>query len=124
MKQTIAIMRQITVLIGFSWLGTWISDFLNLPVSGSLIGLALVFALLRLGVIRLAWLEAGANWLLSRMLLFFVPAAVGVISHRELFGVAGVSLLAAIVVGTLIVMGCSGLLAEAITRRKEAAKSS
>jgi holin-like protein len=122
MKTSFAIARQIACLAGFSYIGSLISSALGLPVSGSIIGLFLAFTLLRLGVIRIEWLEAGANWLLSKMLLFFIPAAVGIAGHRELFGLSGLGLLLAIAIGTLAVMGCSGVLAEAITRRKEASK--
>ncbi|MEF3306563.1 CidA/LrgA family protein [Paenibacillus sp. GYB003] len=122
MKTGFAIVRQIAVLFAFSYIGSLVAAWLKLPVSGSIIGLALAFAALKLGFIRLEWLEAGAGWLLSNMLLFFVPAAVGIWGHRELFGLAGLGIVAVILLGTVIVMGCSGLLAETITKRKEAAK--
>ncbi|WP_158302159.1 CidA/LrgA family protein [Paenibacillus mesophilus] len=122
MKTSFAIVRQIAWLAGFSYIGGLISSALGLPVSGSIVGLLIAFALLRLGIIRIEWLEAGANWLLSKMLLFFIPAAVGIAGHQELFGLSGLCFLLAIAVGTSAVMGCSGMLAEAITRRKGAAK--
>ena len=122
MNTLLAIVRQVAVLIVFSYIGNWITAALGLPITGSIVGLVLLFVLLKLGVIRVSWLETGANWLLSNMLLFFVPAAVGVLGHKELLSLSGIGLVAVIVVGTLIVMGCSGLLAETISRRKETAK--
>ncbi|RKN71206.1 CidA/LrgA family protein [Paenibacillus ginsengarvi] len=122
MQAYFAIVRQIVVLIAFSYIGSLISALLKLPVSGSIVGLLLVFALLKLGVLRVEWLEAGANWLLSKMLLFFVPAAVGIIGHKELFGLSGIGFALVIGLGTVAVMGCSGVAAELISRRKEAAK--
>lgn len=122
MKTSFAIVRQIVILAGFAYIGNLISAALGLPVSGSITGLFLLFALFRLGIVRVEWLEAGANWLLSKMLLFFIPAAVGILGHRELFGLTGLGFLLAIVIGTFAVMGCSGVLAEAVARRKGVAK--
>ncbi|WP_245628979.1 CidA/LrgA family protein [Alicyclobacillus shizuokensis] len=86
----------------------------HIPLPGSMVGCLLLFLLLSLHVVRLAWFEQGANWLLAQLLLFFVPSAVGVIQYRHLVWVDGWRLLAVMAVGTLFVMGLSGLIAEHI----------
>jgi len=43
------------------------------------------------------------------MLLFFVPAVLAVLDHREFLGLLGLKLLAVVLGGTLLVMGGTGL---------------
>lgn len=49
-------------------------------------------------------MHRGANWLLGEMLLFFVPAVMSLLDHREFLGVLGVKLLVVILLGTALVM--------------------
>lgn len=77
---------------------------LNLPVPGSVIGLATLLVLLLTGGIAPKWVKAGADWLLSNMLLFFIPAAVAVVQYGGLFKSDGWRLALVVVAGTLTVM--------------------
>jgi holin-like protein len=77
---------------------------LGLPVPGGVIGLAALLVLLFTGSIAPRWVKAGADWLLSDMLLFFVPAAVAVVQYGGLFKSDGWRLALVVVGGTLAVM--------------------
>ena len=63
-----------------------------------------LLALLLTGGVAPRWVKAGADWLLSDMLLFFVPAAVAVVQYGGLFKSDGWRLALVVVVGTLLVM--------------------
>jgi holin-like protein len=95
---------QILLLIGFWLAGDQITRWSGLPVPGGLVGMGLVLALLATGRLRLPSLERGASLLLAEMLLFFIPAVMAVLDHRELLGVLGLKLLVVILAGTLMVM--------------------
>ncbi|HEV3105411.1 MAG TPA: CidA/LrgA family protein [Trinickia sp.] len=87
----------------------WIAaDYLtrrfDLPVPGCVLGLAALLVLLLTGAIAPRWVKAGADWLLSDMLLFFVPAAVAVVQYGGLFKADGWRLALVVVCGTLTVM--------------------
>jgi holin-like protein len=94
-----------SALLAVVW---WVADFaarrLDLPVPGGVIGLAALLALLLTGRIAPRWVKAGADWLLSDMLLFFVPAAVAVVQYGGLFKSDGWRLALVVVIGTLLVM--------------------
>lgn len=122
MKQTVIIVSQVVVLLFISLLINGIAQLLQLPIPGSIIGLLLLFLLLKTGIVKLRWIEAGASWLLAEMLLFFIPSAVGIMNHLDLMKQSGLSILLVILISTFIVMAVSGLAAQAITRRKEAAR--
>ncbi|MFT4069002.1 CidA/LrgA family protein [Paraburkholderia sp.] len=77
---------------------------LHLPVPGGVIGLAVLLALLFSGGIAPRWVKAGADWLLSDMLLFFIPAAVAAVQYGGLFRADGWRLALVVIAGTLMVM--------------------
>ncbi|WP_027417655.1 CidA/LrgA family protein [Aneurinibacillus terranovensis] len=119
MKKIATAIWQICLLIIFSFAGNYIANILHLKISGSIIGVILVFFLLYFKVIRLDWLETGANWLLAELLLFFVPSAVGIVQYKSVIMLDGSRFMLVIVIGTLTVMACTGLSAEFISRRRE-----
>ncbi|MFM0034104.1 CidA/LrgA family protein [Paraburkholderia strydomiana] len=89
--------------------GLWVvADFavrmLHLPVPGGVVGLVALLALLFCGGIAPRWIKAGADWLLSDMLLFFIPAAVAAVQYGGLFREDGWRLALVVVGGTLMVM--------------------
>ncbi|ECH9276557.1 CidA/LrgA family holin-like protein [Salmonella enterica subsp. enterica] len=96
-----------------------VAELLHLPIPGSILGIALLFTLLKTGVVKLKWIERGANWLLAELLLFFVPSAVGVMQYIPLLESEGVRILIVVILSTVIVMACSGLIASRIEKRKE-----
>lgn len=107
---------QIGAFILFWQAGNFIARWLALPLPGSIIGLALLLLLLTLKIIPLAWLETGTNVLLSEMLLFFVPAVIGVMKYAQLLMSSGWRILLAIAASVIVAMAVAGLLVEAIVR--------
>jgi holin-like protein len=95
---------QICLLVLFSLLGQALAQLLGLPVPGGVVGMALVLLLLATRRLRVRNVHRGASWLLGEMLLFFVPAVMSLLDHREFLGVLGLKLLAVIVLGTALVM--------------------
>lgn len=94
-----------SALLASLWLAAdFASRRLGLPVPGGVIGLAALLALLFTGGVAPRWVKAGADWLLSDMLLFFVPAAVAIVQYGGLFKADGWRLAFVVVCGTLMVM--------------------
>jgi len=92
-------------LLGGIWLACdAAARMLKLPVPGSILGLAVVLLALETRILSLHWFRRGASGLLSHLILFFVPAMLAVVNHRELFSGTGLKLLAAVLIGTPIVM--------------------
>ncbi|MBO1018097.1 CidA/LrgA family protein [Achromobacter sp. SD115] len=100
---------QICLLVLFSLLGQALAQVLGLPVPGGVIGMALVLLLLATRRLRVRNVHRGASWLLGEMLLFFVPAVMSLLDHREFLGLLGLKLLAVIVLGTALVMSGTAL---------------
>ncbi|WP_370877700.1 CidA/LrgA family holin-like protein [Paenibacillus anaericanus] len=119
MKKISTGVLQVTVLFFISIAMNKISQLLHLPIPGSILGIIVIFTLLKTNLIKLAWIEQGANWLLAELLLFFIPSAVGVMKYIPMLESDGVRILIVVVSSTLIVMISSGLIAVRIAKRKE-----
>ncbi len=111
-QKVVQIIVQTIFIWGFLLVGTWLSSALHLQIPGSIIGLLLLFLCLKTHLIKLEWVDAGATFLTGELLLFFVPAAVGVIQYDEIFGIIGIKLIVVIILGTIVVMASTGFVAE------------
>jgi holin-like protein len=87
------------------WLaGELVVRLAHLPIPGGIAGLAIVLALLASRRLSAVSLRRGSQRLLADMLLFFVPAVLTVLRHKELLGLMGLKILFVILAGTVTVM--------------------
>ncbi|MET0290954.1 MAG: CidA/LrgA family protein [Steroidobacteraceae bacterium] len=107
-----AVPLQLGGMVALWLVGELLARLLHLPVPGPVVGLGLLLALLASGAIALDSVKRGADWLLAQMLVFFVPAVLSVVDHREFFGVLGLKILFVIAVSTLAVMVVTSLIVE------------
>ena len=98
------------VLTAFAALGTALASALHLPLPGSVVGMALLWAALGMRLVRLEWVEGAANGLLALLGLLFVPATVGVTGYLSAGAEWGLWLLV-MLAGLLLGAGAAGLLA-------------
>ncbi|MCM3000839.1 CidA/LrgA family protein [Paenibacillus cellulositrophicus] len=119
MKHAVKGTVQVAVLMLFSYAMNQLAGLLHLPVPGSILGIIVLFLLLESGVVKLEWIEVGANWLLAELLLFFIPAAVGVMKYFAMLESDGVRILLVVIFSTVVVMASSGLTAARIAKHKE-----
>jgi holin-like protein len=107
---------QMGALVVVWWVADLAAHRLGLPVPGSVLGLAVLVALLWSGLLPLAWIKAGADLLLAEMLLFFIPAVVAVVKYPALILQRGWALLFIILLGTAAVMVGTAFVVEAAVR--------
>jgi len=119
MKSLFFLLAQILFFVILAKTADLLVNWLHLPIPGSIVGIALLFALLKLKIIRLSWIERGSKWLLAEMLLFFVPAAVGIIKYQDLVIHSGLFIFLTIALSSLAVMSCSGLIGQWMSMRRE-----
>ncbi|MGA3602584.1 CidA/LrgA family holin-like protein [Lysinibacillus agricola] len=110
---------QIGYLYVLLFVGNSIARLLHLPIPGSIVGLVLLFLLLQFHIIKREWIELGAGLLLSELLLFFIPSAIGVIDYDSLFGAQGVKAVLVIVVSAIVVMFATGFTAQWLEQRRK-----
>ncbi|RCU50858.1 MULTISPECIES: CidA/LrgA family protein [Corallincola] len=85
---------------------------------GSIVGMIFLALLLSLGLVKLHWVEAGANFLIRWMALLFVPIGVGLIDNLELLANSLVAILLTCLLGTVLIMALAGWLFQALERRQ------
>ncbi|MFT8317420.1 MAG: CidA/LrgA family holin-like protein [Sporolactobacillus sp.] len=117
MKKWFTIVFQAALLYLFSMIGNLLVTWLHLPISGSIIGLFIVLALLRFNILKLSTLEQGATFLMSEMLLFFIPSAVAIIQYKNQILQHGSQFLIVIVLSTMTVMIVTGIVAQYFIHR-------
>jgi holin-like protein len=104
--------RGLTFLLLFQLVGEMLSRMLNLPIPGNVMGMGLLLVALSLKWVDAAWIEEGAELLLSNMALFFVPAGVGVMVYADLIAAEWLPITVATVVSTFVVMIVTGIIAQ------------
>lgn len=112
-------MLQLGLMVGFWLAGEGLVRMLSLPVPGGLVGLGAVLLLLVTRSLSATGLRRGAQWLLADMLLFFVPAVLAVLDHREFLGLMGLKILCVIVLSTALVMLVTASVVDACCRWRE-----
>ncbi|MBJ3778218.1 CidA/LrgA family protein [Acuticoccus mangrovi] len=107
----------LVVLLGFQLGGEVVVRFLGLPVPGPVLGAgALALALLWRGRVDTV-LSGTAHGILRNLSLLFVPAAVGVIEHRDVFVRYGLPLIVTLIVSAILALTAAALVFRAVGRR-------
>lgn len=109
LKKFLVIFIQFLVIYSFYFVGGWLQDILHLPLPASIIGFLLLFLALSFKIIPLRWVESGAQFTLTFLSLYFIPATVGIIDYGDVFSGKGVWLIVIILFSTLLTMAVAGL---------------
>ena len=97
--------------------GNALADLIDGYVSGNIIGMLLLFALLCLGVVKAESVRPAAKFLLGTMALFFIPFGVGLIDSYEVIMDNIVAIAIATVVSTFAVIATVGWVFQLVNRR-------
>ena len=103
------IFAQMGLLCAFWISGEVISWALSLPIPGAIIGMVLALLALASHKLSILSMKRGADWLIAEMLLFFVPAVLALLNHKEFIGLLGIKILVVILGGTFVVMSITAL---------------
>lgn len=113
------IVIQIGILFGIYSIGVWIQQYFKLFIPGSVIGLVLMFTLLTTGILKVNWIEKGARFMINHLVLFFIPATVGILNYYDLFKGKGILLILITIVSTLFVMVGSGVTSQMLGKERD-----
>ncbi|QIZ08973.1 CidA/LrgA family protein [Priestia megaterium] len=119
MVRTIA--QFLTILVIYLT-GTRLVTWLDLPVPGSIIGMALLFIALMSGACKLKWVEAAAQLHIKHITLLFIPFIVGVWHFAGIFRVEGIKLAIILAVSSLVVLLVTAFIAEYLETKRKRSK--
>ena len=114
------ILNQLAIILGLWALGEYISSFIQsvVVIPGSIIGMILLFILLKAKVVKLESINEVSNFFLDNMAIFFIPAGVSLIKSLDLISDNVFVLLITIFISTIIVMYVTGKLVDIMINKK------
>ncbi|GAA0712504.1 CidA/LrgA family protein [Paraclostridium ghonii] len=108
------LLRQLALILTIWGVGEYISSFLSdiIIIPGSIIGMIILFVLLKSKIIKVESIEELSNFFLDNMAIFFVPAGVSLINSLDLISSNIIVLAATIVISTTLVMVITAMVVE------------
>jgi holin-like protein len=111
---------QFLPLVALFYAGSAVVAGTGLPLPGNLVGMLLLLALLRVGVVRQEHVEEAAGLLLKHLNLFFIPLAVGLMAWGGLLGTGGVGLGVSLLGSAAVCLVVSGAVGQWLAPRNGA----
>lgn len=111
-------LKQFLIILCISLIGEVLKYYIPLPVPASIYGLVLLFILLECKVIRLSSIRETAKFLIEIMPVMFIPAGVGLMDSFGVLMPVLFPVLTITIVSTILVMGVSGLVTQAVIRKR------
>jgi holin-like protein len=109
--------KQFAIILIVCFLGDFLSDSLNLPLPGNVMGMLLLLVFLLAGVVKMAMIEDTTNFMLKHLSFFFVPAGVAIMTCFSLLEGKWAALIIISFVSTVIVAVVTGLTIQTMMRR-------
>lgn len=106
--------RQFGLILAICVLGEALNKFLGVPIPGNVLGMIILLIGLITKVIKLSYIEEVSEFLLKHLAFFFVPAGVGIISSLSILQGSWISILAIVVITTVLVTVVTGLTVQLI----------
>lgn len=113
--------RQFMIISLIAMIGEALNALLPLPVPGSIYGIIILFTLLMTGAMKVDAIRETSAFLIQIMPVMFIPAATGLLASFDLLAPKLSAYAIIIVVSTVAVMAVSGLVTQALMKKKKEA---
>lgn len=110
---------QFGIIAAVSLAGELLKAVLPLPVPASVYGLLLMFALLCTGVIKLAWIEETADYMLLIMPVLFIEPSVKLMTSFDLLSGKVLPFAATCLVSWAVMLIVTGRVTQAVIRKRK-----
>lgn len=98
------ILKQLCIILIFTFLGEALSKLLHLPIPGNVVGMIVMLIALLTKVIKPEAVEDVSDFLLNNLAFFFVPPSIGILGCLDILKGNIVKLLIICVISTVIVL--------------------
>lgn len=109
--------REALIIFGIYLLGELVSSVLHLPIPGNIVGMVILFILLYTKIIKVENISNVTNFLLNHLAFFFIPAGVGLMTSLGIIKSTWWQLLVVCLLTTIIIIGVTGIVVQAISRK-------
>lgn len=96
------IIKQIGIIFSICWVSQVVEKLLPFTFPASVIGMVLLLLCLLTGILKIGHIQEKADFLLSNMAFFFVPAGVSIINYFDILKSTAVQLVIICIVSTVI----------------------
>lgn len=114
--------QEFFIIFIINYIGIIISAILNIPIPGTIIGVALFFLLLYFKILKAEKIENAASFLLINMTIFFLPPGVRILDYIHHLDGEFLKVIFLIVFTTFITMGITGKVVEVMIELLEKKK--
>ncbi|HHV60847.1 MAG TPA: CidA/LrgA family protein [Clostridiaceae bacterium] len=108
--------RQVVIIIIFSFIGEVLRYLLPFPIPASIYGMVLLFVALITGAIKLDWVNEVGKYLIEIMPVMFIPAGVGLMASWGVLKPVLLPVCIITVVTLVVVMVVTGRLSQRLIR--------
>ena len=105
-------LSQFLIIMGFTFAGEALQRLIPLPIPASVYGLALLFAALCLGIVKVSQVKTTGNFLSSLLPILFVCPTVGIVEDWALIKPQLLPIALLLASSTFITFGVSGRIAQ------------
>lgn len=109
---------QIAIIWLFYLMGVLIVEWTGIFIPPSIVGLVLLWGALSMNWLNVKFIKDGAGFLITFLTIFFIPATVGVIDYPELLTTAGLLLVLAVILSTIVAIVVTGKVSQWIERKE------
>lgn len=109
-------LRQLLIIILFSFIGEIINFLLPFSIPASIYGMILLFVALCTKVVKLEQIEETGEYLLSIMLIFFVPAAVGIMDTFFAYQDSMFKIIIIVIISTIVVLSMTAIVSQIVVK--------
>lgn len=113
--------RQCAIIFGCLGVGELLVQVTGIGLPSSILGMLLLTALLQLGWIRVEWVQGIADFFVSMLPFFFVPAGVGVMLYFDMIGTWFGAIVIAALGSTVVVLVVTGWVHQLLRKRSKTA---
>jgi len=110
-------MTGLAILLVFNYLGLLLHEYAHIPLPENVLGMLLLLLALGTGVVKLAWVEEAADFLLRHMMLFFAPLIVGVLPLWDVLEANLGPVAGGLLLSTLATMAATAWAAQGLMRK-------
>ena len=112
-------LRELLIIIGIYILGLIIAEAFNLIIPGNIVGMIILFILLLTKGIDIKAIESTANFFLSHLAFFFIPAGVSLMNSFGIIKENWIGILFVSIITTFIIFVVTGKTVEYIQKLKK-----
>ncbi|MCI7239277.1 MAG: CidA/LrgA family protein [Peptoniphilaceae bacterium] len=111
-------LKEFVILCTCLFLGSITRRFINFPIPEAVYGMIYLFIALNLKILKPDDVQETSDGILTNLAFLFVPVGVGIMANFDVVQGRIIKLLIITIVGTAITMAITGIVVQALQRRK------